>query len=679
MRIPNVAVLLLPLAAAVARAQAPRVTPAGDPSVRRDTIYRLAVNPADYPDEPYVYLLDDGIVRYEADGRGTRTYRQVVQILTQDGVESWGELSFSYSGSREKLTMNWARVLKPDGTVVSDRPPHEQESDVPAATEYPVYSDTKVHRATLGGLAPGLLVDYSYTVETLEPVMPGDFFSSWSVTNSRPTRRSRLIVDVPASLTPRIREHNVRFARRDVVAGGRRVYEWATADVPKPPQREPFAADSDTVFVHLAVAAPLSWGDVARWYAALIRDRFGLTPALDARLAEVVAGATTATDSLRAVHRWVAQDFRYVSVALGLAGYQPRQPAEIFDTRYGDCKDKATLFIALARRMGFHAYPVLLSADGGIDSTLPSTAAFDHMIAAVTLDAGRDRAGGAPNDSAHGRASAGAVALGRGTRYQFLDLTADETPVGQLPPSEYGQFALVVRDDGRGEAVTLPLDSATANNTTDSLVGELSADGTFAGRLTTTLSGRMEEGLRRALSHTVTARQRQDFARELANGVFEGAAGDSLELFDGRDLAATPRISVAIRDGKATSPAGGSGSILRLPLRPLFSSDQLSDLEAHVPRKFPIAVASVIGPAVFAEAYQITLPAGWRAKLPSGVTASSVYGRYRSSYAQNGRILRVERRIEGARGVEPPDRVADLIAFVRAVSQDDARFIVLEH
>lgn len=251
--------------------------------------------------------------------------------------------------------------------------------------------------------------------------------------------------------------------------------------------------------------------------------------------------------------------------------------------------------------------------------------------------------------------------------------------MGQLPPSEYGQFALVVRDDGRGEAVTLPLDSATANNTTDSLVGELSADGTFAGRLTTTLSGRMEEGLRRALSHTVTARQRQDFARELANGVFEGAAGDSLELFDGRDLAATPRISVAIRDGKATSPAGGSGSILRLPLRPLFSSDQLSDLEAHVPRKFPIAVASVIGPAVFAEAYQITLPAGWRAKLPSGVTASSVYGRYRSSYAQNGRILRVERRIEGARGVEPPDRVADLIAFVRAVSQDDARFIVLEH
>ncbi|HXY18494.1 MAG TPA: DUF3857 domain-containing protein, partial [Gemmatimonadales bacterium] len=445
-------VLLLAGLAAAARAQAPVVTPAGDPSVASDTIYRLAVKPADYPDEPYVYLLDDGIVRIEADGRGTRTYRQVIQILDQDGVEAWGELSFSYSGSREKLTVNWARVLRPDGTVVSERPAHEQESDVPAALEYPVYSDTKVRRATLGGLAPGLLVDYSYTVETRDPVMPGDFYTAWSVTNSRPTRRSRLIVDVPASLTPRIRERNVRFERRTTVAHGRRVYEWDAQDVPKPPAREPFAADSDTVRVRLAVASPYTWADVARWYAGLVRDRFAVTPALDARLADAVKDAPTALDSLKAAHRWVAQDFRYVSVALGIAGYQPRLPAATLETMYGDCKDKATLFIALAQRMGFHAYPVLLSASGGIDSTLPTPQAFDHMIAAVDIVSGRARAGGGTDDSVSGRASSAAVDRPGG--YLFVDLTDDEVPVGQLPESEYGEFALVVHPDGRGEAVT---------------------------------------------------------------------------------------------------------------------------------------------------------------------------------------------------------------------------------
>ena len=143
------------LAATSSNAQSPHVTPVGDPSVKSDTIYKLAVNPADYADQPYVYLLDDGIVTFEADGSGTRTYRQVIQILTPEAAERWGEQSFGYSTDREKLTLNWARVVKPDGTVISEKPVHEQESMAPVAMEAPVYSDEMIHRISLGGVAPG--------------------------------------------------------------------------------------------------------------------------------------------------------------------------------------------------------------------------------------------------------------------------------------------------------------------------------------------------------------------------------------------------------------------------------------------------------------------------------------------------------------------------------------------
>src|SRR5512135_3774238 len=114
--------LLCALLAPAARAQAPVVRGGADPSVRNDTIYALAAPPGAYPDEPFVYLLDDGVVRLEADGRGTRTFRQVVQVLTQQAAERFGEQVFSYSSSREKLTINWLRVVRPDGSVVSDRP-----------------------------------------------------------------------------------------------------------------------------------------------------------------------------------------------------------------------------------------------------------------------------------------------------------------------------------------------------------------------------------------------------------------------------------------------------------------------------------------------------------------------------------------------------------------------------
>ena len=80
-----------------AGAQAPRITPAGDPSVKSDTIYKLAVPAGSHADQPYVFLLDDGIVKIEADGRLTTTYRQVVQILTPEAAEQWGEQSFGYS------------------------------------------------------------------------------------------------------------------------------------------------------------------------------------------------------------------------------------------------------------------------------------------------------------------------------------------------------------------------------------------------------------------------------------------------------------------------------------------------------------------------------------------------------------------------------------------------------
>src|SRR6266571_5043454 len=485
---------LLLAMAAPALAQAPRITPAGDPTVRNDTIYRLAVNPADHPDDDYIYLLDDGVVRLEADGRGSRTYRQVVQILTREAAETWGEQSFSYVSGRERLTLNWVRVVKPTGEVISARPTHEQESIAPVAQEAPVFSDVKLRRVSSGGIVPGTLLDYSYTVETLKPVMPGDFQRAWRVTTGRLTRRSRYVLDVPANLAVRVKEVNLTFPRTVVEGRGRRVYTWATADVPKI-EREPFAADSNGIDQYIDIAAPVQWSDVARWYGGLSRDRYVMTPGLDSALGAVVTGARTLDDSLRALHRWVAQDFRYVSLSLGIGGFQPRLPAAVLATRYGDCKDKATLFIALARRLGLRAYPVLLSSSGGIARDRPSALAFDHMIAAV------ERPGG----------------------YLYLDLTSELTPFGSLPPAEQGEFGLMVHPVGSGEEVTFPADSAATNRDVAVLTGDLSPRGVFHGRYVHVAAGDQQYGMRQTFATPFGTTERERITRAAVNMLFPGA------------------------------------------------------------------------------------------------------------------------------------------------------------
>src|SRR5690348_1559782 len=129
--LPAAALALLTLATALS-GQAPVITQQGDPSVKSDTIYRLAVKAADHPDEPAVFLLDDGVVRVDADGRGSQTFRQVVQILKPEAVENYNEFRWSYAPGHEKFTLNWIRVIGPDGTVISNGPSQEQLSDMPA-------------------------------------------------------------------------------------------------------------------------------------------------------------------------------------------------------------------------------------------------------------------------------------------------------------------------------------------------------------------------------------------------------------------------------------------------------------------------------------------------------------------------------------------------------------------
>jgi transglutaminase-like putative cysteine protease len=647
----RLSLLLFVIATNSAAGQAPRITPAGDPSVRNDTIYKLAVNPADHVDDDYVYLLDDGVVRFEADGRGSRTYRQVIQILNQDGAEAWGEQSFSYSSGSERLTVNWIRVLKPSGEVISAQPAHEQESLSPVALEAPVYSDEKIRRVTLSGVAPGTLVDWSYTVERLKSLVPGDYYSAWRVTTGLLTRRSRLIVDVPASVTPRIQEQNVHFKRQEAESHGRRVYTWATNDVQKI-EREPFAASPNTVYVRIEIGAPIAWSDVARWYAGLSAGRYTMNGDLQGQLVERVKDARTLDDSLRAVYRWVAQDFRYVSLSLGIGGYLPRLPEQVLQTRYGDCKDKATLFIAIARAMGIPAFPVLLSSGGSADSTLPTIQQFDHMIAAV------DRRQG-------GRL--------------YLDLTSDLTPYGELPPEEQGSFALVVHDDGQFEPVTLPEAPASDNRSEARLVGELKPDGRFTGRYTETKTGSMQYGLRRAYARTFNKDELTRMTDAIANSLAPGASGDSLALFDGRDLAAKPVVSVTVRDAQLVSGSGPT-RILTLPASlPNFGPiGRVSELERHKPRRFPINITGVVGSLEIVGELQVTLPEGWKAQLPQNVSAQSMFGAYSAEYVQTGRELRITRRMRGREGIAPPDSVGALAAWLRAVAKDDAKFLVLE-
>src|SRR6266496_454430 len=127
------------------------------------------------------------------------------------------------------------------------------------------------------------------------------------------------------------------------------------------------------------------------------------------------------------------------------------------------------------------------------------------------------------------------------------------------------------------------------------------------------------------------------------------------------------------------SSGGGTRIFTLPPALPNYASLGLAtSLERRKPRRYPINIAAVIGPLETVSELRMTLPTGWKAELPPNVTEASQFGSYSAEYVQDGRELRVTRRMSGAKGTAPPESVDALIAWLRAISKDDVKFIVLQ-
>ena len=613
-----------------------------------DSLYKLAVDPAAHADLPYVWLLDEGVYKIEADGRSTNTTRQVVQILKPEGAEAYRERRFTWNPEHQKLTVNWMRVVKPNGEVVSAHPEQIQDSDVPAEMGVPMYTATKVRRMSLSGLEPGTILDFSITTETDAPMMPGEFFVSWRVTTPTYVVRSNLVVDVPASMTPRIIEQNLDFKRAERVENNRRTYAWRKSNVDRL-RGELYAPDSAYPGMTVTVSPSFTWSAIGKWYVPLARDAYAITPPVEEKMKAVMASAKSLDDSVRALHKWVAQDIRYVAIELGRGGYVPRSAETVVRTGFGDCKDKAMLFLAALRNIGVTGYPVLLNITGSERKETPSLGQFNHMIAAVK----------------------------RGNSYQFADLTAGSYALGKLPRSEQGNLAVLVKEND-AEQITLPESPSSEATIKATITGKLGEDGIFTGKYEEVRQGYLDATMRAAFQSPLDSVRKQFFSRTITSQYFERPETDSLITFDGKDLQAEARVSTKITRAKIVSRIGDV-NVLTNPLRPLEVYSRSADaIESDKDRKLPYDAAKFVAQYTTHTQVRIKLPVGWIATLPKSEKIDGPVALYEVKFEQVGDELRIERQLTGIKGVIPASRRMEIVQFLRKVGSDEAKLIVLK-
>ena len=94
----------------------------------------------------------------------------------------------------------------------------------------------------------------------------------------------------------------------------------------------------------------------------LYEGRDILTPEVKSEIRALTANATSDTEKVHIVYDYLQKNTRYVSVQLGIGGWQPFDAEYVYENKYGDCKALTWFMKSMLETIGIKSYPALVSA-----------------------------------------------------------------------------------------------------------------------------------------------------------------------------------------------------------------------------------------------------------------------------------------------------------------------------
>jgi transglutaminase-like putative cysteine protease len=414
------------------------------------------------------------------------------QYLSDTGVQQEGNLLVSVAANRDRATYERAYVQTPDGA--RQAVPFESLRVQPSEDRN-VFSDQRDVIVPLVGLQVGAVAVLDVRILRAKQDWPFPWSAVMILQTGVPVERYELAVEWEAGVEA------PRWTSSDAdglcASTGTRSLRCVRERIPAV-DIDPDVRSYYDLMPRLVVSAPHTWSDIARAELAQVETALGAAPELDAQARTLTKGAASSREVLDRIHRFVADQIRYVGEEDGIWAVRPHPAAQTLQRRFGDCKDKVALFVALARRAGLTAEPVLASTEHFSVASLirPASGWFNHMVAC-----------------------AGAKDLPR----RCVDLTDPDTAAGELAPAVAGAVALDLRADVEAPYnLERPRFSSSARVKTER---RLSCDGSMSERSLRTFGGDLDSGGRAGL-RPMTQQQR---ARQAADG-YEEIVGETATI-----------------------------------------------------------------------------------------------------------------------------------------------------
>ena len=308
-------------------------------------------------------------------------WRRANRLISAEGVQNGSRFEVSFDPSYEQLTIHHLRIVR-GGEVIEKFDPSQirvlhREEDMSSF----LYDGSLSVICELKDVRVGDIVDYALTLKGWNPAEKGLFHRNLSMGYSVPVARLHLRVISPLGRSPAMKRHAFDVEPKVLTTARGTETSWSLGPLPcmqvddgAPGWYDPLPSVEFSEFA--SVEALRNWA----------LDQYAVDRRITGRLADRVAELKSLPDPIAridsAVHL-VQREVRYLGLEGGISAYRPHPPSDVYDQRFGDCKDKSLLLVTLLEASGVKAYPALVNTRNGwsMDERLPSPGLFDHCIA----------------------------------------------------------------------------------------------------------------------------------------------------------------------------------------------------------------------------------------------------------------------------------------------------------
>ncbi|WP_179102113.1 DUF3857 domain-containing transglutaminase family protein [Sphingopyxis sp. KK2] len=336
------------------------------------------------------WLLSDQQILIEADKRSTFS-DHAFRIQSADALRNWDDLQFVWHPDRDDMIIHKLQIIRGGATIDLlaqglKLTVLRREKDFEQKTIDGLLTGT----AAIEDLRVGDTVRFSATIVERSDVLAGNSEAMVDV-EAKPASIAQGSVRIlwPKNLPIKWKAFGKGISPVERDEGSYHILTQAQPVI----KQDEMPEDAPLRYKRppgLEFSTFASWSDLSRTTAPLyatagtIKEGGSLAAAID-KIGKANPDPKARTAAALA---FVQNEIRYLYNGLANGNYVPQTPEQTWTLRYGDCKAKTMLLLAVLDRLGISAQPALVSSQFGdlLPTRLPALGAFDHVVVQARID-----------------------------------------------------------------------------------------------------------------------------------------------------------------------------------------------------------------------------------------------------------------------------------------------------